>query len=104
MSTCDDWSGCSLVGPQTPDDLKPLLQKERVVIRRHVLLGANCTVLPGVVIGEGCSVGANTLVKKDLDPWGIYAGSPPRRIGERSREILNLEERYLERWRKASIA
>lgn len=48
-------------------------------------LGANCVVMPGVTIGEGALVGSNAFVNKDLEPWGIYVGSPARKIGERQK-------------------
>ena len=36
-------------------------------------------------IGEGAFVGAQALVTHDLEPWGVYVGSPARKIGERPR-------------------
>lgn len=54
-----------------------------ITLKDNVILGANVVVLPDVIIGEGAVVGANSLVKTRLDPWGIYAGSPARKIGER---------------------
>ena len=54
-----------------------------IQIDDKAILGANVVVLPDVVIGEGAVVGANSLVKDNLDPWGIYVGSPARKIGER---------------------
>lgn len=48
-------------------------------------IGANCTIMPGVKIGEGAVVGANALVNKDLEPWGIYVGSPCKRVGTREK-------------------
>jgi len=35
------------------------------------------------------------LVAKDLEPFGIYAGSPLKRIEARSRRLLELEKQYL---------
>lgn len=50
----------------------------------HVYFGADVTVLGSVHnIGEGALVGAQCLVNKDLDPWGVYVGSPAKKIGER---------------------
>lgn len=54
-----------------------------IQIGNKVILGANVVVLPDVIIGEGAVVGANSLVKENCDTWGIYAGSPARKIGER---------------------
>ena len=41
--------------------------------------------MPGVTIGEGALVGSNAFVNKDLEPWGIYVGSPVKKIGEREK-------------------
>ena len=35
--------------------------------------------------GKGAVIGANTLVNKDVEPWGIYVGSPCKKIGERQK-------------------
>jgi len=56
-------------------------------IEDDAYIGANCTIMP-VKIGKGAIVGANSFVGKDLEPWGIYVGSPCKKVGERPR--LNL--------------
>ena len=56
-----------------------------ITIADDAYIGANCTVLPGVTIGEGAVVGANSLVNKDLESWGIYVGTPCKKIGEREK-------------------
>ena len=66
-----------------------------VVIKNDAYLGANCTVLPGVNIHEGAVAGANTLVNKDLEPWGIYVGTPCRKVGERKKPSLEQQEKLL---------
>lgn len=43
-------------------------------------LGARATVLPGVTIGEGTSIGAGSVVTKDCKPNSVYAGVPARQI------------------------
>ncbi|MGB8687983.1 MAG: acyltransferase [Microcoleus sp.] len=63
-----------------------------VYIRKHAIIGANTVILPGVVIGEGAAIGANSLVTKDCEPWKIYGGSPAKAIKTRPQEkILELE-------------
>jgi len=53
-------------------------------VGNDVYIGANSTIMP-VKIGEGCVIGAGSFVGKDCEPWGIYVGSPAKRVGERER-------------------
>lgn len=91
----DDYSGMSLTNSLIPDKYKKEVRKE-VRLGRHVIIGAGSVVLPGVNIAEGCSLGAMSLAKASTAPWGIYAGIPARRIKERSRDLLELEKRFLQ--------
>ena len=51
-----------------------------IIIEDKVWLGINVTVLPGVRIGYGSIVGANSVVTKDVPPMTIVAGSPAKVI------------------------
>ena len=62
-----------------------------ITIENDAYIGANCTIMPGVTIHEGAVIGANALVNKDVEPWGIYVGSPCKKIGERQKPT---EEMY----------
>ena len=53
-----------------------------VEIGREVMLGANSTVLPGIIIGDGAMVGAGSLVNRDIPPGALAAGVPARVIKE----------------------
>ena len=50
-------------------------------VANGVLLGAGATVLGNVNIGDGCQVGAGTLVISDLDPHSVAVGVPAKVIG-----------------------
>jgi acetyltransferase-like isoleucine patch superfamily enzyme len=52
-------------------------------IKRGARIGANCTILPGVVIGEGSVVGSGSVVTKDVPPGTTVAGNPARKLGGR---------------------
>ena len=39
----------------------------------------------GVTIGEGAVIGSNAFVNRDVESWGIYVGSPAKKIGEREK-------------------
>lgn len=90
----DDYSGEHMTNA-TIDSKYLGIQKGAVELCRHVLLGSGTTVLPGVTIGEGTTVGCMSLVKHDLTPWGIYAGIPCRLIKTRSKKLLDLEKEFL---------
>lgn len=68
---------------------------DELVIEDHVYFGADVTVLGNVhKIGEGAIIGAQSLVNCDIEPWGVYVGSPVRKIGERPRTALDKVKEY----------
>jgi acetyltransferase-like isoleucine patch superfamily enzyme len=70
-----------------------------VIIGDEVMIGANTTILPGVVIGDRAIVAAGTLVHKDVPPGAFVGGNPMRVIytkeemdqRQKEREKGNLE-------------
>lgn len=60
----------------------------KLTIGNDVYVGANSTIMPNVVIGEGAIIGAGSFVNKDIEPWSINVGSPSKKIGERPRVQL----------------
>jgi acetyltransferase-like isoleucine patch superfamily enzyme len=90
----DDYSGSAMTNPTVPPEFTHVSQAP-VVLGRHVIIGSGSIVLPGSCLGDGVSIGALSLVKESLDPWGIYAGIPVKRLRDRSKELLELELRYL---------
>lgn len=94
----DDFSGPWMTNP-TVDAEFTNVRRGRVHIGRHAVLGTDVVVFPDVTIGEGAAVGAGAVIRKDLEPWGIYAGQNPRRIGSRDRDaILEKERAYLAKY------
>ena len=95
FSQSDDYSGEYMASPLIPPQYKNEF-KAKVSIARHTLIGANALVFPGVHIAEGCSIGALSLVIKSTEPWGIYVGIPAKRIKEKSKAVLSLEQQFLD--------
>lgn len=83
----DDYSGDWFTNPMLPEEGRHLIAK-KVTVGRHAIVGAGSVVLPGADIGEGCAVGSMSLVKRPLEPWGIYAGVPAKLLKPRSRKLL----------------
>jgi galactoside O-acetyltransferase len=94
FSQSDDYSGGTLTNPTVPAKYKKEIKKP-VYIGRHVIIGTNSIVLPGVSIADGCSVGACSMVTKSTEEWSVYFGVPAKRIKARRRELLELEQAYL---------
>jgi UDP-2-acetamido-3-amino-2,3-dideoxy-glucuronate N-acetyltransferase len=55
------------------------------VIRRGATLGANCTIVCGVEIGQHAFVGAGAVVNRDVPAFALMVGVPARHIGWMSR-------------------
>ena len=55
------------------------------VVKRGATLGANCTIVCGVTIGEYAFVGAGSVVNRDVGAFSLVVGVPARRIGWMSR-------------------
>lgn len=49
-----------------------------VAIRDDCWIGGHCVILPGVTIGEGCTIGAGSVVNKDIPAWSVAMGNPAR--------------------------
>lgn len=58
---------------------QPLIERP-IVIGDDVWIAANCTITKGVTIGTGAIIGANSVVTKDVPPFGVAAGVPARLI------------------------
>jgi UDP-2-acetamido-3-amino-2,3-dideoxy-glucuronate N-acetyltransferase len=55
------------------------------LVRRGATLGANCTLVCGVTIGEYAFVGAGTVVNRDVPAFALIVGVPGKQIGWMSR-------------------
>ncbi len=83
-----------LTNPMIPDRYRNIVSKP-VIFNKHCVVGSGTTVLPGVELGEGSSIGAMSLLMKSTQPWKVYFGVPARIIGDRNKNILNLEQEFL---------
>ena len=95
FSQSDDYSGMTLTNSNIPKKYKNE-KFEPIFLGKHVIVGTNAVVFPGVRIAEGCSIGAMALVTKSTAPWGIYVGSPAYRKKDRKTNLLTLEKVFYE--------
>jgi acetyltransferase-like isoleucine patch superfamily enzyme len=54
-----------------------------IIIEDDVWIGANCVLVDGTTIRKGAVIGAGSLVRGEVEPYGVFAGNPLRRIGGR---------------------
>ncbi len=57
------------------------------LLKKGCRIGANSTILPGIVIGEQAVVGSGAVVVRDVKPWAVVIGNPAHEIS-RSRNIV----------------
>jgi len=91
FSTTDDFSGNYLISPMV-DKGKTNVTGGKVLIKKYSQVGANSVVLPNITIETGVAVGAMSLVNKSLEEWGIYIGTPVKRLKDREKGLLKLVE------------
>jgi putative colanic acid biosynthesis acetyltransferase WcaF len=59
-----------------------------IQIGAHAWVSADVFVGPGVKVGEGAVVGARSTVMRDVKPWTVVAGNPPRVVGQREENAI----------------
>ena len=76
------WIGPNVVFTNAKYPLSPGVKDSLAgpVIRKGAKIGANVTLLPGVVVGENALVGAGSVVVRDVPPGAVVAGNPARII------------------------
>ena len=85
-----DWG----FGNSTTDEKYRNTKRAPISIGKFCIVGANSVVLPGVTIGEGATIGACSVVTRDLAPWGIYIGN--KKIAERNCDgVMKNYEKFL---------
>jgi galactoside O-acetyltransferase len=85
----DAHMGKGLVSPVIPPMYRDEVVGQNIVMNKFSALGTNAVMLPNTWLAEGVVVGANSLVTKPIEePWGIYVGSPAKKIKDRPREQM----------------
>ncbi|WOX47133.1 acyltransferase [Aeromonas sp. XH] len=89
-SSNDDYSGGFMTNPMVPTEYTNVTHAD-VTLGKHVIIGSGSVVLPGVTLYEGVAVGSLSLVTKDCEAFGVYIGTPVKKIKVRKRDLLALE-------------
>ena len=86
--------GPSMVFTNVVNPRSEIVRKDeykRTLVRRGASLGANCTIVCGVTIGEYAFVGAGAVVTRDVPDYALVVGNPARRTGWMCRCGIKLE-------------
>ena len=93
FSSSDDYSGEHMANTMVPREALGTISAP-VVAEKHVLIGAGATILQGVTLAEGTAVAAHALVTRSTAPFTLVGGVPARKLKDRSRRLLELEQQY----------
>lgn len=92
FSASDNYTG-GFLSNGTVDDQYKKLEVQKVEVGPGSIIGANSSLLPGASMEIGSSLGAHSLLKTSIPEYGIYAGIPAKKIGQKETfnpEILKL--------------
>lgn len=64
--------------------------RKPVNIGKGCWIGARATILPGVIIGDGCVIAAGAIVTKDCKPNTLYAGTPAREVKSLENDLIRI--------------
>lgn len=103
LSSTSDFSGETMpalemfdVGSDVSEDLTSVISIP-VVLETHTGIGAHSVIMPGVTIGKGSAIGAQSVVYESVNQWGIYMGNPVRFLKKRSDKAYNEVEEILKK-------
>ena len=93
-SSNDDYSGQHMTNPTVPSEFTGVFSSD-VRIAKHVIVGSNSVIMPGVVLNTAVAIGAFSFVNRDCEEFSIYKGNPAKKIADRSRNLLQFESEFL---------
>lgn len=73
---CGFYTACHPIDPQQRREGVEFARP--ITVGNDVWFGGGCTVLPGVTIGDGCVIGAGSVVTRDIPANTVAAGNPCR--------------------------
>lgn len=80
----DVFCGPSMVFTNVYNPRSAVVRKEeyrKTLVKKGATLGANCTIVCGVTIGEHAFIGAGSVVNRDIKPYALVVGVPGKQVG-----------------------
>jgi acetyltransferase-like isoleucine patch superfamily enzyme len=77
-------------------DKEPSLEITKCIkVGNNVYIGARSIIMPGVIIGNDCVIGAGSVVTKNIPSNSVYAGVPAKKIKTTKEYFNTLKEKSL---------
>lgn len=89
----DDYSGEFMTNPTVPTEYTNVTGGT-IIFKKHAIISAGSIILPNLTVGVGSCLGAMSLLKSSIPDWEIFAGVPARKIADRSKNLLELENNF----------
>jgi galactoside O-acetyltransferase len=96
-TSTDDYSGEFMTNPTVNKEF-PNVISGKVILGKHVIIGAGTIILPNVEIEDYSAIGSLSLVNKNISESKIAVGIPAKEIKDRKKNIINLECEYLKKF------
>jgi UDP-2-acetamido-3-amino-2,3-dideoxy-glucuronate N-acetyltransferase len=80
----DVFCGPSMVFTNVYNPRSAVVRKDEyraTLVKKGATLGANCTIVCGITIGEHAFIGAGAVVNRNVKPYALMAGVPARQVG-----------------------
>lgn len=74
--------GATFTNDSYPRSKNENYSQEKTLIKKGSSVGANATILPGIIIGEYAMVGAGAVVTHDVPSFALVYGNPARIVGK----------------------
>lgn len=87
----DDYIG-GIATPLVDEQYKGNVQYGTVRLGKHCIVGTSSVILPNIIMADGSSVGALSLVNNSLEEWSLYAGVPAKMIKIRDKKTIVANE------------
>ena len=100
FTASDDYTQGYMTNPMVPENFKRVTCAP-VVLEKHAIIGCGSIIMPGVTLGIGAAVGAQSFVNKDVPEFTIVGGTPIKTIGQRNKnKLLEMERLFISKMNK----
>jgi galactoside O-acetyltransferase len=89
----DDYIDGTMTNPWISKQFKKLSEGS-IKLGKHAIIGCGSIILPDIEIGLGASIGALSLVNRNVEECAVVAGIPIRKIRMRDTQFLELEKEF----------